>query len=225
LLPILGFSSARVEAHAISIGKKRELVIVQDISNSFCDVFDAARTADRLLVQRMAAQSVFGDSVGVVTFGDGVTTEQDLTPLDGRSGEVISAINSMSCAPEWTNTGAGIRRATELFEDSDPAETERVIILVTDGVPNRSPGNPAALAAMQSAAIDAATAAGDEGIHIFGVHLTSSAGDALRNEIRKIQDLISAADGMGTYHQTPDPDDLDEILLTILGGLPIHLAE
>lgn len=206
LLPLLGFSSARVTARAVAIGKKRELVIVQDTSGSFEGEFPQAQQADRRLVEQMSAQAVLGDRVGVVSFSDHVRTEQALTYLEGGTGALLSAIDHIYFENRGTNTEIGIRRAIDLFQGSNPAETERVIILVSDGAPQNQAGAEAA-----------ADDAWDDGIHLFPVHLQQDYGSAAN--------MQALERGIGRYYGTPNADDLDEILLTILGGLPIHLAE
>jgi hypothetical protein len=217
--PIVGVNSMSFSVEAVYGGRKREVVIVQDVSGSFNAQLQNAKNADMALVQQMADQDLPGDRVGVVTFGSSTAVERDLSPLATETPQVlgtIAAIQQQTCGANprcgnSTRTDLGIQQATDLFQFSDPAETERVIIIVTDGQPT-GVGNA------QLQAENAADVAGAQGIHIFTLLLNTN------NNPQASFSNQQLTRGAGTAFETADPASLEELLLQILGALPLLLV-
>ncbi|MDE0884967.1 MAG: VWA domain-containing protein [Myxococcota bacterium] len=78
----LGLDEISLHAEAIAVVRPRDIVIVQDITGSFIQEFEYARSADLALVEIIAnSYGGLGDRIGVVTFGRKAYTEFPLTPV------------------------------------------------------------------------------------------------------------------------------------------------
>jgi Flp pilus assembly protein TadG len=217
--PMVGIQNASFDVEAVYGGRKREVVIVQDVSGSFTQEIGDAKNADQALVQQMSDQGLPGDQVGIVTFGSSAATERGLSRLETQTAAVLGTIASIqvrTCGSNRncgnaTRTDLGIQQAIELFQFSDPAETERVIIVVTDG-------DPTGTANVQLLAENTADDADALGIHIFTMLLNTSANaQASANNAALVR-------GAGTPFETSDPDSLEDLLLQILAALPLLLV-
>jgi hypothetical protein len=105
-----------------------------------------------------------------------------------------------------------------MFRDRGRDEAQKVIVLVSDGMPNP--------ASRRGPAVAAADRADAEGISIFTVTLTqegpggdygSSGNDAAFN--------ASLVRGFGKAFDTPNSEDLDELLLLVLAEIPVGLVK
>jgi len=230
---LLGKPTVDLAASSVTAIARRDLVLVQDRTPSFIEEFPQAKTADKALVAAMDNQGVPGDRMALVTFARSVETHADLTQIDGGGATFLEdkvdgfTVCGHSSQPGCfgTDIAVGINRAREIFEDqSVPGEAERVMVIVSDGVPCigelpfwlRVPVG-------KQLATAAANQAEDAGINIFIITLAvpGQTGacftpDPAFNE--------SLARGYGKGFTTPDPEDLDDLLSSILAEMPVRLV-
>jgi hypothetical protein len=231
---LLGRETADVSAEAVAAVRRRDLVIVQDRTVSFVDSFDEAQRADRALVQSLEAQGFPGDRVGIVSFARDVTEEAPLTAVDGNASYLIQQIDEMQVCRSsgrvggpcyGTDTGIGIDAARRmLLEQALPGPVERVMVVISDGVPCFVEyGGWTAVREGQRVATAEATEAGDAGIHIFVVTLdqSDSSSPCLMVD-REFNE--SLARGYGGAVATRDPGALDDFLVSILRRMPLFLV-
>jgi hypothetical protein len=234
---ILGVGETNVDATATAALRKRDLVIVQDRTVSFTDTFDSAIEADLALLDVMASQQLGGDRVGLVTFARDAIEEAPLTELtaSGRAmlESTISAFEVCQTAGPpggpcyGTDISVGIDRAREIFErDSTDGTAERVMVVVTDGLPciAELPGN-AKVDVGQAWATVAADAAGALGITIFVVTLDQNDGRIGICYGQDVEFNESLARGFGSGYTTTEEEDLDNLLVSILRQMPVRLIE
>ena len=172
-----------------------------------------------------------------MTFAEAATVEQPLSALPEQLPNVLSAIESFpfcfntslpNCA--GTHIAPGILEAMELFQtQNSPPWAEKVIVLVSDGVPCL-PLDEATTQARRQAALDAAEAADAAGIHLYSVFLDAPfaggiycygvSGDASDPDL--MEELVG---GSGQFTATADEEDLDQILLSILSAMPVRVVQ
>jgi uncharacterized protein YegL len=175
-----------------------EVALVSDISGSMGGSRLAAlKTAANSFVDNLSSP----DEAAAISFNSGASVDQGLTT---NYQAVKSAINSYN-AGGFTNMTAGIDTAeAELLGGANAtAGASKVMILLSDGVPNSS-----------SSATAAATTAKDAGIRIFTIALgAGAAASFLQNNIATSPDDAFVA---------PNPADLDtvyaEIAQVVLAG-------
>ena len=115
-----------------------------------------------------------------------------------------------------THIAPGLESATQLFASFGNAE--RVLVLVSDGMPY--PSN------RRQPAINAATAADDAGVNIFVVTLTQEKkGGSYGSGGADAEFNAGLVRGYGKAYETADAKQLDELLLNILREMPIRLVE
>jgi hypothetical protein len=235
LARVLGRETADVSAEAVAAIRRRDLVIVQDRTVSFVDSFDAALAGDRALIRAMADQGFPGDRVGIVSFARDATEEAPLTPLGG-GGEayLLGRVDQMRVCRSagspggpcyGTDTGIGIDRARRMFlEQAAPGDVERVMVVVSDGVPCllEHGGWAAVTRGQQVATADADEAAG-AGINIFVVTLdqAEAGSPCLSADVGFNESL---ARGYGGAVATTDARQLDDFLVSILERMPFYLV-
>jgi hypothetical protein len=222
--PILGRNKAGVAAEAVAALHPREVVICQDCTYSFLEEIEDAKVADFTLVATMNDQQISGDRVGLVRFTEVAQRVRSLTPLPEGMPLITSAISglyacSRSSLPNCagTHTGAGIREAIRVFQDGSDPHAERVIVLVSDGMPYP--------ASRRQPAIDAANEAAAAGISIFAVTLTHEAGGQYGVSGSDAKFNASLVRGFGRAYDTPDSEELASILATIMHQIPGKLVE
>jgi len=232
---VLGRETADVSADAVASVRRRDLVIVQDRTVSFVDSFDEAKAADRALVRSLEAQGFPGDRVGIVSFARDVTEEAPLTAVDGGASYLIGQIDRMQVCQAsgraggpcyGTDTGIGIDAARRmLVEQALPGAVERVIVVVSDGVPCfLEYGGWAAVREGQRVATAEAGEAGEAGINIFVVTLDQS--DSSSPCLTVDRDFNeSLVRGYGGAVATRDPGALDDFLVSILRRMPLFLVD
>jgi uncharacterized protein YegL len=147
--------------------------------------------------------SASGAHVGQTSFSDTGTLNLHLTDDEAAAHLAISALTSGG----FTNLVGGITLATAELDDShehERAAVPDVMIVITDGNPNRPP-NEANARALAAAAADAARAAGIE-VYVIGVGSDVDA-TYLETEI---------ADDAAHYFAAAEFADLEEVLKTIV---------
>lgn len=221
---LVGQAQANVDAKAVAAIGRREMVIVQDVTGSFRDEIEDAKDADVTLVTAMAGQNLGGERVGLVTFDEAAAQRLGLTSihadLDGVTDTIDTFEACQSGAPNChgTHIAPGLDAATTLFSAQGREDAQKVIVLVSDGMPNPS--------SRRDPAIAAADRADAEGISIFTVTLTqeptggtygSAGADAAFN--------AGLVRGFGKAYDTPNSEDLDDLLLQVLAEIPIGLVK
>lgn len=232
---VLGRETADVTAEAVASVRRRDLVIVQDRTVSFVDSFDEAQRADRALVRSLEAQGFPGDRVGLVSFARDVTEEAPLTAVDGGASYLIQQIDEMQVCRTagrvggpcyGTDTGIGIDAARRmLIEQALPGAVERVMVVVSDGVPCFGEyGGWTAVREGQRVATAEANDAGDAGINIFVVTLDQSDSSSPCLTVdRAFNESLTR--GYGGAVATRDPGALDDFLVSILRRMPLFLVD
>ncbi|MFW6156099.1 MAG: vWA domain-containing protein [Armatimonadota bacterium] len=206
-----------------------EIVITQDASGSFIEELPDAKAADILLVGVVEDGVITGDTMGVNRFRGSVDRMAHLTCVEDNPASIRDAIDAIEYGSDLesgTHTAVGIQDATDMLLNQTAAETERVIVVVSDGMPeapaeyewtySSSTGwtytlvktSEEATEERRQAAIDAADAAAAEGITIHTVtFIQDSEGDAEFN--------ASLIRNGGYAFHTPDSADLQTILETV----------
>lgn len=143
---IFGIESVDVSATAIgalSSGQHArsavEIVVAQDVSGSFRQELNDAKAADNCLVDIVHDAPIAGDSMAVVRFRGEVVRELGLSGggIPGDTDTVHATIDAIQWGWELasgTHTGAGFAEALDIFEEQGCADSQQVIVLVSDGM-------------------------------------------------------------------------------------------
>ena len=220
---IWGHNATDVTAQAIAAMRSRDIVIVQDITFSFLEEIEDAKVADQALVNQIAKQALAGDRVGLVTFNEAATKDLALTSINDQKQTVLNAVKKIKACPnssqkncEGTHIAPGFQSATQLF--SPFGNAEKVLVLVSDGMPY--PSN------RRQPAINAADAADDAGVNIFVVTLTQEKkGGSYGSGGADAEFNAGLVRGYGKAYETADAKQLDDLLLKILREMPVRLVE
>jgi uncharacterized protein YegL len=203
-----GIGSQELSAQAVSFVRRRQIVIIQDVSGSMSGTkIQEARGALDTLVDYMAGNQMPGDRMGLVSYSGAVDENQSVA-LDlmysHQINDLRSVISSLSAGGS-TATQDGINRAREWFEANPDDLADQVAILVSDGAPN-DPG------AAESAR-DTLCNALNRGIE-FNTILVGTTG----------ADQPDKCNGGREYSKT-DPDEVRDILFTILSRQKVSLVD
>ncbi len=244
LAPLVGMQSADIAASSVAALGQRDVVMLQDVTASFEQAMPEALAALRSFTNGMASQAVAGDRLGLVSFNEEATVEQDLADMPGEQALVLGAIDGVDICRasqgdtaffpcRGTHIAPGLRAATDLFvTQSSPPFAEKVIVLVSDGVPCLS-GNPSVSLQRRADALQAAREAEEAGVSIYTVFLDQPLWLPAYGYVRcfpprpdtedtsLMQQLVTHS---GQYFETPDEEDLDEILLSILRSMPVRVV-
>ncbi len=206
--------------------KRWDVVLAQDVTGSFVDEIDEARTADQNLldcIRDHAPDTLFG----LVTFTGYGQTSSGLQSVETSYNSLSSSISGIrNCGQSGmppcsgTNIGAGLDQAITVLQASTSRDLPKAIILVSDGMPNSSlrgyTNHDLELWAIASA--DRADALG---ISIFTLFYSGNDGSAGASEF--LEGLVR---GEGTAHETPNPNDIDTELQDIcLEGMTLMLVQ
>jgi uncharacterized protein YegL len=174
-----------------------DIVLIVDRSRSMLNggkltaAKDAARTfveATDLTLQRVAVVAYAADAeVGIGLTQDKAAIFAAIDPLDVRSGTDISAAIDVSY---------------DLLQRDKRPDAMPVIILMSDGQPNRPAPDP------QQAGIRSANSAKLGGVQLFTVGLGTDADKAYLRQL---------ASGDADFYYSPSPDDLTHIYESIAG--------
>lgn len=206
--------------------KRWDVVLVQDVTGSFVDEIDEARTADQNLldcIQEHAPDTLFG----LVTFTGYGQTSSGLRSVDEGYATLSQSIQSIrNCGQSGmppcsgTNIGAGLDQAITILSTSTSHDLPKAIILVTDGMPQSSLRGytDQDLANWAMASADRADALG---ISIFTLFYSGNDGRAGADDF-----LAGLVRGEGTAHETPNPAEIDTELQDIcLEGMTLMLVQ
>jgi hypothetical protein len=246
LASVIGSPEAQVRASAVATSGCREIVLVQDVTISFAEEIDEAREALRGVVDLMADHALPGDKLGLVIFAAERRRLVDLLPMPQARAELLTAIEGIrdcrygsasqifpglhpdSC--RGTDQAMGIQEAHEMFlETPSTCGGERLIVVVSDGVPcgtftrgGHPPGGT------EQGVMAAADAAAEDDLSISPIMLW----DPYTPEIQCRRPGMGAqafnasmARGFGRALDTPDEDDLDLLLRSVLSQIPVKLVQ
>ena len=219
------FEHVDLAAEAVAALTKRDIVLVQDITYSFREEMADAKFADATLVRAMSDQSLPGDRVGVVTFNEAATRSLGLQSVRTDEQRILRAIGEIQACQHpspfpcgGTHIAAGFDAANAVFRGQADERAEKVLVLVSDGMPYP--------AYRRQPAIDAANAAAAEGVNIYTVTLTQEAsGGVYGGAGADAAFNAGLVRGFGKAYQTPDSKQLDDILLSILKEMPVRLVQ
>ncbi len=232
---VLGLSELDVSASAVAAMRRRDIVIVQDVTYSFLNEFPDAIVADLALVDQLhGPRALAGDRVGLVAFARRVRQQHDLVDLATNYARVTGDIRALqvctsgSAATGCDGTGIadGINAAREVFRRGSSGEdAEKVLVLLSDGVPCYQVGGSYVTAPGKRDAVEAADAALAEGISIFPITLAVYDGSTSICWIPDPAFNESLVRGIGIALTTPDSKQLDDLLISILQRMPVRLVQ
>ena len=173
------------------------------------------------------------DQIALVSYSTDAQVELGLSTDYGPGSAFSSAIWAMAPAG-YTNIGHAIAVARQELVDNSVGGQVRVIVLLSDGQPNRyrtggSDANPTfstcsstPCTSAENYARDEAQAAADVGIAIYTIGLTANAGEDLLRDLATIGATSGAG---GQYFDVDNPDDLSATFNQISELLNFALIE
>lgn len=246
LAPILGMHRVDVTAESITVGRTREIMIVQDITGSFVDDIAEAKVANLAFIDAMLENPYPGDKIGMSTFVGGVAPSPwtPLQPIEGMGASMRSqweTLNSCNCAldywdGDWCRIYYGGYDEWPWMQDCfdhgyqtapGPGIDQAIDELLAHGdatsfqalilVSDGLPCCGGLTADRMAHGIEAADRAWEEGIHVWTVTFMNGGGD--------FSYLASLVRGQGQAYLTPDPSALTAIMLEIQASIPVVLVE
>lgn len=229
-LPILG--GARLcELSAVAAAgtgvTSSDIVIVQDVTQSFADELSDAKAGDRALLDSLynnGGKSAFG----LVAFSGRGKTIAPLQTISGNYNSLRSKISSLALAgssgmpvSSGTDIAAGIEQGITVFDNYTNKSAARAMIIVSDGEPtNSSNGAHPTLNAKQLLALaqSDATVAWSKKIHVYVVFFNRDNDKTAANNLR------SLIRGDGVFVQVSDPKKLPDALASLTQMLPTGLV-
>jgi hypothetical protein len=209
------------EAKCVELERHADVVLVFDRSTSMLRPAGdgtlpkntASIRAGEAFVRLLALQPAPGsgsDRAAIVGFNDTAWTEQGLT---GDLAELQGALASLSArTAEGTRIDLALDEGQRALEG--PArrpEVQAVLILLTDGLPNRVP-TPVSGGSQEDTVLERATAAKAKGTRIYAVAL-GEADDVLRPLLER------TATSPDMYFHAPSGEDLEAIYRQIAGSI------
>jgi Mg-chelatase subunit ChlD len=217
---VFGRKAADVSASGVAMVGKREIVILQDCSRSFTEEIGDAKAADWALVQAMAQQNLAGDRVGLVTFVDTAKRWLDLSRIPDSMQLIHDTIGKVAATKVvglGTNMVPGFDTARAIFDDTGSDDAAKVIVLISDGMPEPS--------SRRQPAIDAANRCWQDGISIFTVTMDRDAQTNYGLSGADAKFNAGLVRGFGRAYSTPNSKDLTAILVTIANQMPVRLVQ
>lgn len=227
---------------ATTLGKMPDLVILQDLTTSFRDEIDEARAADEALVDCIHEKADPESKIGLVAFTgleynllspSGLVTYQSsystvISKIQGL--KICDAMPGMKCY--GTDHAMGFHMAKAILDAStSDAEVGRAVLMVSDGDPTRNDdactkvsgkyrtaaakalcpgwGNRPTVPNIKASTIALRDAMEAKGYDIYTVFFNE---DSDPVQTAYMNDLTA---GKGIYLETPDPDDLGDLLVQI----------
>ncbi len=186
---------------------QQPLRAVKDAVQTLADTIDALDSPDQLSLETFGTTSVHEINLSE-------TLQQVPTRLYQRQAAHFNGT---------TNIGAGITRAiNELKSARARPVAKKVIVLMSDGVPNVNEGGAYDVAGGRAYAIAAAEAAADEGMVIYAVSVGYGADRPLMQE-------IASATGGQEFFASGSPEEyteqLEQIFRALGGRRPVALIE
>ncbi|HHU12131.1 MAG TPA: VWA domain-containing protein, partial [Clostridiaceae bacterium] len=183
-----------------------DIVLVIDRSGSM---------AGNKLTQAKAAANLFIDTVlsmpntriAVVSYSDSITRHGSAPYFSSNAATLKGYVNSLS-ANGFTHTQGGLRAAREILGNHALSGARKTIVLLSDGLPNRSYEGSGSAAV--TAAIGEANAARSNGYSVYAIGLMLDASG---------QSTMMSIGDTGKYYYTDNPANLTPIFLAIAGSI------
>ncbi len=226
LAPVLGIQKADVvtestavfEPPAASAGDRWDVMLVQDVTQSFTTELDEAREAGQALLDCVNNEASEESLFGLVTFTGFSTVLAPQQTLEDGYDSLSSAISSIArCG--WpgmpvcsgTHIGAGMDEAINQYNNSPPAGPgiKRAMVIVSDGKPNARAFPEYSDADLENLAIASADTAWAEEIHVSVMFYDDSNDDVAADF------LSSLVRGEGIFMRTLDPTDLPDLMVDV----------
>lgn len=242
----LGHGDATVEANAVAgVGfsgaprKPVDLMLVQDASSSFREEWSQAINADAALCDLVNDVSISGDQIGIAVFNSGLkyTTwrvwipwlgrydylplafDLEEVPVDGDFSETTLGVRNIirnDMPNGYTNPAAGIDFAIDSILNHGGEDHEKVIVLVSDGMPV---GSTAALTQQyRNETVASADRAAANGIRIHTVTLTLEEYGEYGYGGADFEFNEGLVRNGGYAFRTHDPNRIQDILIAV-GGI------
>jgi hypothetical protein len=231
-LPLIGGGDA-VQPTARSVGEggmgSVDLLIVQDVSQSFQEELADAKTGNLALLSALNTPGT-RSNLGLVAFSGWGRTISSFKTISSNYSSLSNSINSLKLAGNTgmppvsgTDIASGIEEALVIFgsHTSIPGAT-KVILLVSDGTPTRnSSGKHPTLNDTQllSLAQSDADTAWSRGIHVYVVFFDRT------NDTNAATRLRTLIRGSGTFVRTSDPAQLPAAIGSITRQLPGQIVK
>ncbi|MEZ0263541.1 MAG: vWA domain-containing protein [Phycisphaerae bacterium] len=201
--------------------RTEDIVVVQDLSQSFVDEVGYARQGDADLLESLNT-SGGSSSFGLVAFTGTSKTIASLKKVSGNYSSLASAVNSLKIdgsgmppTGSGTDIAAGIEQAQVVFDAYTSTSASRSMVIVSDGEPTTSSkGKHPTLSASQLLTLarqDADTAWG-KGINVFVVFWNAS------NDATAAANLKSLVRGRGIFVNVTDPTKLSEAIRNVFSN-------
>lgn len=235
---VLGIDTVDISTSAVAAyntADEWDVLIVQDVTNSFTAEIGDARDANHVLLDCLQQRTSPSSLVGMVTF-TGVA--QDYTAYDTMEAgydSISTAIDQLdSCGSgspnipscSGTHVGAGMERALELFNAVDATDPDRkdsaprAIVILGDGSPNASgPNSHLSNQDLINHANSMADQAEAAGISIYTVFYDENNDDAGAAFFEGL------ARGEGSAARTPNSSELSEAFASLCAQLPLRLVQ
>ena len=166
-------------------GTQTKLQAMQKAVNSFIDSVAGQKDGDDPVAHRIGIVKFSGeksDSIGNTTYEEGILFTQtynhtqvlkELTDVTTGAGQLKSSVNSLTAAG-CTSADYGMEKATGILNGRKGNDAKRpaVVIMFTDGEPNRDSGYDKAVA---GAAVKAAKGLKDKGIKVYTIGMFGDA--------------------------------------------------
>lgn len=170
--------------------------------------------------------------MAIASFNRIAAEDIGLVPLDTRSADVRNAILDLQVCTSTglpgcggTGTADALDVGISIFErDAVDEDSEKVMILLTDGVPcHDEVGYGDAERVGKEAAREAAQRVRDASINLYVVHLELGGSGVCQDADASFSEELVA--GFGYAVSTPDAEDLDDLLISIVQQMPVRLVD
>ena len=172
-------------------GTQTKLQAMQKAVNSFIDSVAGQKDGDDPVAHRIGIVKFSGeksDSIGNTTYEEGILFTQtynhtqvlkELTDVTTGAKQLKNSVNSLKAAG-CTSADYGMEKAADILKDrkGDDANRPAVVIMFTDGEPNRDSGYDKAVA---GAAVKAAKGLKDKGIKVYTIGMFGDANQSDTN--------------------------------------------
>ena len=247
-------ADVRSNGSSVGALRTREMLIVLDVTGSFRDEIGQARAASLTLLDAIAENGFPADKLGMVTFVGAAELFTDLQRVAPNYAAIRAqwseidwcnrdyppftltayadyfhpAPQMISCneggeswADSGTNQGSGLEAAIAELSDEDDTERTalKTIILISDGKPQCVPEGTICDDEVADLGIDQADAAAEERISIFSVSFNDTYNE---DQSRYLESLTR---GYGRFYETPNAEDLPDILAEIAASIPVSIVQ
>lgn len=231
--PLIGFASKDLTAVSIAgFAQAADVVLVQDITNSFSAELADAKVGDQALLDKLYASGTGRSNFGIVVHTGWGKTLRGLNPIQTDYANLSSTISSIGLAgtsgmpvASGTDIAAGLQQAINVFDQHDYSKKPsavRAIVLVSDGEPNvSSSGSHPTLtnAQLLTLAQQTADAAWAKKIHVYVVYFNRDGDQAAAAKVATLKR------GSGDFVQVSDPKQLPTALEKLTRRLPMALLK